>query len=145
MEMGLLTSEALRHSVSAQVLWVARDVLSRSGWDEASFTEDELPDREPIDIGLTVSDTVLEAMRHVDEHGLQKIAWTLAEARPELDTSALAAGRFQLTESEDLVSGALASDTKQVLRAALAADKPDPDVLRTVVLALLLTPEVVAA
>lgn len=74
MEMGLLTPEALRHSVGAQVLWIARDVLSREGWDEASFTDDELPDREPIDLGLTVSDTVLEAMRHLDDHGLQMIA-----------------------------------------------------------------------
>lgn len=145
MEMGLLTPEALWHSVGAQVLWVARDVLTRDGWDEATFTDDELPDREPIDLGLTVSEAVLEAMRHVDEHGLQMIARALAEGRPEIDTSALAAGRFLLTESEELVSGALASDTRQVLRAALAADRPDPDVLRTAVLALLLTPETVAA
>lgn len=145
MDMGLLSPEALRHSVQGQVLWVARDVLHADGWDEASFTEDELPDRDPLDLGVSVSDIVLEAMRHADSQALLMLAAALAVQRPTVNASLLESGRFTLTEAEELVSGAISSDSTQILRAIRTADQPDPDVLRTCVLALLLTPRRVAA
>jgi DNA-binding response OmpR family regulator len=139
MEMGLLTPAALRHAVSAQVLWVARDMLARPEWETASFAENEAPEKEPVDVEDGMTDIVLDTLRQMDEKALVDLVRVLAAGRPALDLDALYAGRFQLTEGEELVASALAPATQQVLDALSDSERLDLEVLRVLAMALLVT------
>ena len=139
MDMGAMGPEALRHAVGAQVLWVARELVSLDAWDEASFTDDEVPDRAPLDIAPDVAEIVHQALASMDEDAMARLAEALAPSRPELRPESLAA-RFALTDAEQLVSMALSSSTSQILRALEHGDRRDAEVLRVLVMALLATP-----
>jgi DNA-binding response OmpR family regulator len=139
-EMGSLEPAQLIHAVRAQALGIATELLSRPSWSRARIDEDRLPDIEPVDVGLSTSDVVLEGLRRTPVARLERLAGRLSAGRPELELEALRSGRFSLTDTEESVVGALSGATENLLRSLTSADESDPDVIRMVVAALLLTP-----
>jgi CheY-like chemotaxis protein len=139
-ERNVLGAAQLIHAVRAQTVGIARDVLLAPDWEEATFTPDRVPERELVSLGVSTADIVLEALRACPPSQLERLAGRLAASRPRLDLEALRGGRFQLADAEEVAARGLSDDTAQVLRGLAGADDSDPDVLRTLVAALLVTP-----
>lgn len=137
-EMGLLSANALRTALPAQIACVAREMLSQPAW-EACFVAGERPEREPIDVEETLSEIAVQALREMDEKSLFDVVECMAPGRATLDLAALRSGAFSLTEGEELIAGALATDTSQLLEALTAAERMDVEVLRVLAMALLAT------
>lgn len=140
-EMGSLQPAQLLHAVRAQALGIATDLLAGSSWDAARFDEGRLPDSEPVDVGLSTSDIVLEGLRRMPASLLERLAGALAQGRPELDLERLRSGCLSLSDTEESVVDALSGDVESLLRSLTSADESDPDVLRMLVAGLLLSPE----
>ena len=137
-EMGLLSPSALRTAVPAQVRWVAREMLAPPRWDASSFTEGERADRENVEVGSSLSDVVMDALREMPDDALYSLVEGLAPPRRHLDLSPLQ-GRVTLTESEELVVSALSEDTASVMAGLERAERRDPDLLRVLAMSLLWT------
>lgn len=140
-EMGSLDPGQLLHAVRAQVLAVARDVASAPAWEEASFDEGVLPDVETLGLDVTTSDVVLDGLRAMPVAELEKLAGRLAAECSRLALDELRSERFSLSETEELVTGALGEDAEHVLGSLARQDASDPEVLRMAVLALLVSAE----
>lgn len=138
-EMGLLSPQALRTALPAQVGCVAREMLAQASWDEARFVPGEAPEREPFVLEESVSEVALQALREMDEKSLFDVVEALAPGRATLHLDALRDGRFDLAEGEQMVAEALATDTSQLLEALTSAERMDVEVLRVLAMALLAT------
>ena len=139
-EMGSLEPAQLLHAVRAQFLGIATDLLTGAAWESAQFEEGRLPDAEPIDLGLSTADVVLEGLRRLPSAQLERLAGALAQGRPELDLEALRSGRYSFNDTEESVVDALSQDVEGLLRSLTSADESDPDVLRMLVAGLLISP-----
>ncbi len=144
-EMGSLEPAQLIHAVRAQVLGIATELLSRRSWPQAHFDEGRLPDAEPVDLGLSTADVVLEGLRRMEAAALERLAGCLAMDRPKVALKTLNSGRFSLNDTEEMVARALSHETENLLRSLTSADESDPDVLRMLVAGLLVTPVVETA
>ncbi len=138
-EMGLLSATALRTAVPAQVMSVARDLMCRATWDEATFADGERPERPPIRLDASIEDLALAAVREMDEPALWATIRGLAAARPTLDLDALRQGAFRMTEDEEIVVDALGTDLAMLLASLEQAEDLDVHVLRVVAMALMAT------
>ena len=138
-EMGLLSAQALRTAVPAQVACVAREIMARAAWDEARFCPGESPEREPIGLTDSTTEIVLQTLREMDEKDLFDVVQALAPGRDTLDLARLRDGRFELAEGEEMVADALSTDTAHLIEALTSSERMDVEVLRVLCMALLST------
>ena len=138
-EIGSLEPESFLQATRGQVLSTAKLLAQETSWDRAEFESGRLPERDPVELNVSVGDIVLGALRDLSTERLGDLAGILATDAAMVELDSLRHERFSLTNSEEAILDALPENAESLRQTLRGRDDADADVLRIVVAATLAT------